>query len=92
MASVEKIKNIVNTTTNDIRNSIRKTINDIHSTLLDLGWTLAAVGSIVVAAIALFVLMRRPRLGLDKAHSPLVKTIVLVLMMLVFPLTCARSR
>jgi hypothetical protein len=77
-ASVEKIKNIVNTTANDVRNSIRKTINDIHSALLDLGWTLAVVGSIVVAAIAIFVLMRRPRLGLDKVHSPLVKTIGLV--------------
>src|ERR1700739_2556735 len=70
-ASVEKIKNIVNTTTNDIRNSIRKTINDIHSALLDLGWTLAVVGSIVVAAFAIFVLMRRSRLGLDTVHSPL---------------------
>jgi hypothetical protein len=36
------------------------------------------LGSIVVAAIAIFVLMRCPRLGLDKAHSPLVKTIGLV--------------
>src|SRR5215831_662149 len=77
-ASVEKIKNIVNTTANDIRNSIRKTINDIRNTLLDLGITLAVVGSIVVAAIAVFVLIRRPRLGLDKVHSPLVKTIGLV--------------
>jgi hypothetical protein len=77
-ASVEKIKNIVNTTANDIRNSIRKTINDIRSALLDLGITLAVIGSIVVAAIAVFVLMRRPRLGLDKVHSPLVKTIGLV--------------
>ena len=74
-ASVEKIKNIVNTTANDIRNSIRKTINDIRSALLDLGITLAVAGSIVVAAIAIFILMRRPRLGLDKVHSPLVKTI-----------------
>ena len=77
-ASVEKIKNVVNTTANDIRNSIRKTINDIRNTLLDLGITLAVVGSIVVAAIAVFVLIRRPRLGLDKVHSPLVKTIGLV--------------
>src|SRR5215469_5723349 len=74
-ASVEKIKNIVNTTVNDIRNSIRNTINDIRNTLLDLGITLAVVGSIVVAAIAIFILIRRPRLGLDKVHSPLVKTI-----------------
>jgi hypothetical protein len=74
-ASVEKIKNIVNTTANDIRNSIRTTINDIRSALLDLGITLAVAGSIVVAAIAIFILMRRPRLGLDKVHSPLVKTI-----------------
>lgn len=36
------------------------------------------IGSIVVAAIALFVLMRRPKLDLDKVHSPLVKTIGLV--------------
>jgi hypothetical protein len=77
-ASVEKIKNIVNTTANDVRNSIRKTINDIRSALLDLGITLAVIGSIVVAAIVIFVLMRLPRLGLDKAHSPLVKTIGLV--------------
>ena len=74
-ASVEKIKNVVNTTANDIRNSIRKTINDIRSALLDLGITLAVAGSIVAAAIAIFILMRRPRLGLDKVHSPLVKTI-----------------
>ncbi|HYA82210.1 MAG TPA: hypothetical protein VEH06_01985 [Candidatus Bathyarchaeia archaeon] len=77
-ASVEKIKNIVNTTANDIRNSIRKAINDIRSALLDLGITLAVVGSLVVAAIAIFIVMRRPRLGLDKVHSPLVKTIGLV--------------
>ncbi|MGA9149051.1 MAG: hypothetical protein WBZ36_00630 [Candidatus Nitrosopolaris sp.] len=76
--SVEKIKNIVNTTANDVRNSIRKTINDIHNALLDLGITLAVIGSIVVAAIAIFVLMRRPKLVLDKVHSPLVKTIGLV--------------
>lgn len=36
------------------------------------------IGSIVVAAIAIFVLMRRPKLDLDKVHSPLVRTIGLV--------------
>ncbi|HYV52389.1 MAG TPA: hypothetical protein VE971_03760 [Candidatus Eisenbacteria bacterium] len=77
-ASVEKIKNVVNTTANDIRNSIRKTINDIRNTLLDTGIKLALVGSIVVAAITILVLIRRPRLGLDRVHSPLVKTIRLV--------------
>ncbi len=76
--SVEKIKNTVNTTANDIRNSIRKTINDIRNALLDLGITLAVIGSIVVGAIVLLVLLRRPRLGLDREHSPLVKTIGLV--------------
>ncbi len=76
-ASVEKIKNIVNTTANDIRNSIRKTINDIGNTLSSIGIALAVIGSIVAAAIVILVLMRRPRLGLDK-HSPLVKTIGLV--------------
>jgi hypothetical protein len=77
-SSVEKIKNIVNTTANDIRNSIRKTINDVGNALSSIGITFAVIGSIVVVAIAIFVLMRRPRLGLDKAHSPLVKTIVLL--------------
>jgi hypothetical protein len=76
--SIEKIKNIVNTTANDIRNSIRNTINDIRNALLDLGIMLAVIGSIAVAAIAIFVLMRRPKLDLDRVHSPLVKTIGLV--------------
>lgn len=74
-ANVEKIKNIVNTTANDVRNSIRKIINDTRNALLQLGITLAEVGSIVAAAIAIIALIRRPWLDLDKAHSPLVKRI-----------------
>jgi hypothetical protein len=74
-ANVEKIKNIVNTTANDVRNSIRKIINDTRNALLQLGITLAEVGSIVAAALAIIALIRRPWLSLDKVHSPLVKRI-----------------
>ncbi|MGB7952837.1 MAG: hypothetical protein WCF23_02555 [Candidatus Nitrosopolaris sp.] len=74
---MEKIKNIVNTTANDVRNSVKKTINDTRNTLLDLGINLAEIGSIVAAAIVVIVLIRRPWLDLDKVHSPLVKRIEL---------------
>ncbi|MGB6673822.1 MAG: hypothetical protein WBE34_15435, partial [Candidatus Nitrosopolaris sp.] len=76
-ANVEKIKNMVNTTANDARNSIKKIINDTRNALLDLGIKIAEIGSIVAAAIAIIALIRRPGLGLDKVHSPLVKRIVL---------------
>jgi hypothetical protein len=36
-----------------------------------------------ITAIAIFVLMKRPRLGLDKVYSPLVKTIGLPIVMFV---------
>ena len=62
---------MVNTTTNDVRNSIKKIINDTRNALLDLGIKLAEIGSIVAAAIAIIALIRRPWLGLDKVHSPL---------------------
>ncbi|MGB7955298.1 MAG: hypothetical protein WCF23_15065 [Candidatus Nitrosopolaris sp.] len=74
-ANVEKIKNMVNTTANDARNSIKKIINDTRNALLDLGIKIAEIGSIVAAAIAIIALIRRPWLGLDKVHSPLVKRI-----------------
>jgi hypothetical protein len=74
-ANVEKIKNIVNTTANNARNSIKKIINDTRNALLDLGIKVAEIGSIVAAAIAIIALIRRPWLGLDKVHSPLVKRI-----------------
>jgi hypothetical protein len=76
-ANVEKIKNIVNTTANNARSSIKKIINDTRNALLDLGIKLAEIGSIVAAAIAIIALIRRPWLGLDKLHSPLVKRIEL---------------
>jgi hypothetical protein len=74
-ANVEKIKNIVNTTANNARSSIKKIINDTRNALLDLGIKVAEIGSIVAAAIAIIALIRRPWLGLDKVHSPLVKRI-----------------
>jgi hypothetical protein len=74
-ANVEKIKNTVNTTATNARNSIKKIINDTRNTLLDLGIKLAEIGSIVAAAIVVIALIRRPWLGLDKVHSPLVKRI-----------------
>ena len=74
-ANVEKIKNIVNTTANDARNSIKKIINDTRNSLLDLGIKLAEIAAIVAAAIVILALIRRPWLGLDKVHSPLVKRI-----------------
>jgi hypothetical protein len=74
-ANVEKIKNLVNTTANNARSSIKKTINDTRNALLDLGIKVAEIGSIVAAAIAIIALIRRPWLGLDKVHSPLVKRI-----------------
>ena len=74
-ANVEKIKNIVNTTANDARNSIKKIINDTRNSLLDLGIKLAEIAAIVAAAIVIIALIRRPWLGLDKVHSPLVKRI-----------------
>jgi hypothetical protein len=72
-ANDEKIKNTVNTTATNARNSIKKIINDTRNTLLDLGIKLAEIGSIVAAAIVVIALIRRPWLGLDKVHSPLVK-------------------
>ena len=74
-ANVEKIKNTVNTTATNARNSIKKIINDTRNTLLDLGIKLAEIGSIVAAAIVVIALIRCPWLGLDKVHSPLVKRI-----------------
>jgi hypothetical protein len=74
-ANVEKIKNTVNTTATDARNSIKKIINDTRNTLLDLGIKLAEIASIIAAAIVVIALIRRPWLGLDKEHSPLVKRI-----------------
>jgi hypothetical protein len=74
-ANVEKIKNIVNTTANNARSSIKKIINDTRNALLDLGIKLVEIGSIVAAAIVVIALIRRPWLGLDKVHSPLVKRI-----------------
>lgn len=74
-ANVEKIKSIINTTANDARNSIKKTINDTRNALLDLGIKLAEIASIIAAAIVVISLIRRPWLGLDKVHSPLVKRV-----------------
>jgi hypothetical protein len=76
-ANVEKIKSIVNTTANDVRNSIKKTISDTRNALLDLGIKLAEIASIIAAAIVVISLIRRPWLGLDKVHSPLVKRVEL---------------
>jgi hypothetical protein len=73
--SVEKIKSIINTTANDARNSIKKTINDTRDALLDLGIKLAEIASIIAAAIVVISLIRRPWLGLDRLHSPLVKRV-----------------
>ncbi|MGA7899546.1 MAG: hypothetical protein WCA39_11870, partial [Nitrososphaeraceae archaeon] len=76
-ANVEKIKSMVNTTANDVRNSIKKTISDTRNALLDLGIKLAEIASIIAAAIVVIFLIRRPRLGLDKVHSPLGKRVEL---------------
>ena len=50
--NVEKIKNIVNTTASDVRNSIKKTISDVTYCIIDLGIRIAEIGSIIAAAIS----------------------------------------
>jgi hypothetical protein len=76
-ANVQEIRDIVNATAMDIRNTIRKIVSDIRNDLLQIGITFGEIGSIVVALVAAIALIRRPWLGIDKVHSPLVRTIEL---------------
>jgi hypothetical protein len=73
--NLEKIKNIINSTASNIRNSIKKTISDVRTALLDLGIKVAELGSIVAAAIAIIALIRRPWLRLDKTQPPFARRI-----------------
>ena len=72
--NVEKIKNIINTTASDVRNSIKKTIDD-RTALLDLGIRIAEIGFIIAAAIVMIALIRRPWLRIDKTQPPFVRRI-----------------
>jgi hypothetical protein len=76
-ANVQEIRDIVNATAMDIRNTIRKIVSDIRNDLLQIGITFGEIGSIVVALVAAIALIRRPWLGIDKVHSPLVRRIEL---------------
>ena len=76
-SNVQEIRNIVNATAIDIRNTIKKIIGDIRNDLLQIGITFGEIGSIVIALVAAIALIRRPWLGIDAVHSPLVKRIEL---------------
>jgi hypothetical protein len=76
-ANVQEIRDIVNATAIDIRNTIKKIVGDIRNDLLQIGITFGEIGSIVIALVAVIAIIRRPWLGIDKVHSPLVRRIEL---------------
>jgi hypothetical protein len=76
-ANVQEIRDIVNATAIDIRNTIKKIVGDIRNDLLQIGITFGEIGSIVIALVAVIAIIRRPWLDIDKVHSPLVRRIEL---------------
>jgi hypothetical protein len=76
-SNVQEIRDIVNATAIDIRNTIKKIIGDIRNDLLQIGITFGEIGSVVIALVAVIAIIRRPWLGIDKVHSPLVRRIEL---------------
>jgi len=74
-ATANNIKNIVNATAIDFRNSIRKVINESRDALLSLGIRVTELASVAVVAIAIITFIRQPRLSLDKLNSPVIKKI-----------------
>jgi hypothetical protein len=77
-SNMQEIRDVVNATAIDIRNTIKKIISDIRNDLLQIGITFGEIGSIVAALVVIITLIRRPWLGIDKAYSPLVRRIQLV--------------
>jgi len=77
-SNMQEIRDVVNATAIDIRNTIKKIISDIRNDLLQIGITFGEIGSIVAALVVAITLIRRPWLGIDKTYSPLVRRIQLV--------------
>jgi hypothetical protein len=77
-SNMQEIRDVVNATAIDIRNTIKKIISDIRNDLLQIGITFGEIGSIVAALVVIITLIRRPWLSIDKTYSPLVRRIQLV--------------